>query len=463
MTEDGPKDGPTPEPPDAETSGGMQLYTKILIGMVVGSVLAVLCKELLTGTDAWVSVFADQAALQTFGERWIEPVGKLFIRSIILTVVPLVFTSIATGMHSLGDPRDLGRLGGRTVLVFMTTAFLGAVLATLLYLAIQPGSVISPETRDLLAAQFAEQATTKTATAGQAQSYFSGSILQILVGLIPENIVLSMTSNRDLLKVILFALAFGISLTLIDKERARPVVAVLDGVNEAMIKLIELLMKLAPYGVAALVFMVVARFGLDVLQALALYTAVVLIALAAHLLLVLAPLIRLLAGMRPIEFIRAIREVWITAFSTSSSAATLPTTIRVTQEKLDVPKPIAGFVLPLGATINMDGTTIYQVIAVHFVAQVWGIQLEPSAYLTLILVSMLMAIGAAGVPGGVIPLLYVVMVTVGIPEPIVAMGIALILGMDRILDMCRSAVNVVGDSTTAVIIARLEARRATPS
>lgn len=436
---------------DSTGEGGLQLYTKILIGMVVGAVAALVAKQ-----------FIDHDLLLEFGARWVEPIGQLFIRAIILTVVPLVFTSIATGMHSLGDPRDLGRLGGRTVLIFMATAFAGACLATGLYLLFEPGAAISAETRDLLAAQFSDEAAAKVASADEARAYFSGSILQILVGLVPENIVLSMTSNRDLLKVILFALAFGVSLTLITKERAAPVAAVLEGVNEAMIKLIELLMKLAPYGVAALVFMVVARFGVDVLVALALYTLVVLIALAAHLLIVLAPLLRLVAKWNPLEFIRAIREVWITAFSTSSSAATLPTTIRVAEEELDVPRPIAGFVLPLGATINMDGTTIYQVIAVHFVAQVWGVPLDASAYLTLILVAMLMAIGAAGVPGGVIPLLYVVMVTVGIPEEVVGTGIALILGMDRILDMCRSAVNVVGDSTTAVIVARLEPGARTP-
>nr|WP_255216120.1 dicarboxylate/amino acid:cation symporter [Pseudenhygromyxa sp. WMMC2535] len=436
----------------------MKLYTKILIGMVVGALAAMICKQLLTGPDASLALFADLDALLRFGERWIEPIGSLFIRAIILTVVPLVFTSIATGMHSLGDPRKLGRLGGRTLLVFMSTAFLGACLATALYMLIQPGAVISAETRDLLAAQFSDQAGSKMAAAGEAREYFSGSALQIIVGLVPENIVLSMTSNRDLLKVILFALAFGVALSLVDEARARPVAAVLEGINEAMIKLIGLLMKLAPYGVTALVFMVVARFGLDVLEALALYTAVVLLALAAHLVVVLFPLVRLLAGLKPLAFMRAIREVWITAFSTSSSAATLPTTIRVAEEELDVPKPIAGFVLPLGATVNMDGTTIYQVIAVHFVAQVWGVPLDGSALLTLVLVAMLMAIGAAGVPGGVIPLLYVVMVTVGIPEAVVGTGIALILGMDRILDMCRSAINVVGDSATAVIISRLEAR-----
>lgn len=454
---------PGESPSESETSPakpktGLQLYTKILIGMLVGSALALVAKQWLVGP-----LFADQDALIEFGARWIEPLGQLFIRAIILTVVPLVFTSIATGMHSLGDPRDLGRLGGRTILIFMSTAFLGALLATGLYLLFEPGAAISPATRDLLAAQFSGEAASKAAAADQARDYFSGSPLQILVGLVPENIVLSMTSNRDLLKVILFAVAFGISLTLIPKERSAPVAAVLDGINEAMIKLIGLLMKLAPYGVAALVFMVVAKFGVDVLIALALYTGVVLLALLAHLLLVLAPLVRMLGGWKPVEFARALREVVVTAFSTSSSAATLPTTIRVAEEELDVPRPIAGFVLPLGATINMDGTTIYQVIAVLFVAQVWGIPLDAAAHLTLVLVAMLMAIGAAGVPGGVIPLLYVVMVTVGIPEAVVGTGIALILGMDRILDMCRSAVNVIGDSTTAVIVANLERKRVSGS
>src|SRR5690554_6362280 len=179
--------------------------------MAVGSALALFAKQLMVGPEAPLAVFASHDALLEFGARWIEPIGNLFIRAIILTVVPLVFTSIASGMHSLGDPRDLGRLGGRTIVIFMGTAFVGACLATGLYLLFEPGAAISPETRDLLAAQFSGEAASKVAAADEARAYFSGSILQILVGLVPENIVMSMTSNRDLLKVILFALAFGIS------------------------------------------------------------------------------------------------------------------------------------------------------------------------------------------------------------------------------------------------------------
>jgi Na+/H+-dicarboxylate symporter len=432
----------------------MQLYTKILIGMVCGIGLALIAKHGMVG-----SMFADQAALIEFSTRWIEPIGKLFIRSIILTVVPLVFTSIAAGIYSLGDPRELGRIGMLTIGVFLSTSGLAACIGTGFYLLFQPGRAISAETRDQLAAQFAEEAAKNVEAADQAAEFFSGSPLQVIVGMIPENIVLSMTSNRDLLEVIIFALAFGVALTLISRERSAPVAAVLEGVNEAITRLISMFMSLAPYGVGALVFMVVVKFGTDVLVALAFYTVVVVLALFTHVLVVLAPLVRLLGKWNPLTYVRVTREIWITAFSTSSSAATLPTTLRVTEEGLGVPKPIAGFVLPLGATINMDGTTIYQVIAVLFVAQVWGVPLEPAAYGTLIIVAMMMAIGAAGVPGGVIPLLYVVMVTVGIPEAIVGAGIALILGMDRLLDMCRSAVNVIGDSVTAVVVANLERKR----
>jgi Na+/H+-dicarboxylate symporter len=432
----------------------MQLYTKILIGMLSGILLALIAKHVLIGP-----VFADQDTLVEFGTRWVEPIGKLFIRAIILTVVPLVFTSIATGIYSLGDPRELGRIGATTIAVFMTTSALAACIGTSAYLIFQPGRAISATTRDQLAAQFAEEAKKNVAAADQAADFFSGSPLQVIVGMVPENIVLSMTSNRDLLEVIIFALAFGVALTLISRERSAPVAAVLEGTNEAMTRLISLLMRIAPYGVGALVFMVVVKFGTDVLVALAYYTLVVVLALLAHLLLVLMPLVRVLGLRNPLTFVKLTKEIWITAFSTSSSSATLPTTIRVTEEKLGVPRPIAGFVLPLGATINMDGTTIYQVIAVLFVAQVWGVPLEPAAYGTLIVVAMMMAIGAAGVPGGVIPLLYVVMVTVGIPETIVGAGIALILGVDRLLDMCRSAVNVIGDSATAVVVANLERKR----
>jgi DAACS family dicarboxylate/amino acid:cation (Na+ or H+) symporter len=443
---------------------GFQLHTKILLGLVLGSVCAMLVKVLLVGPE---SVFGASAGLShadlvDFGERWIEPFGKLFIRAIILTVVPLVFTSITIGIHGLGDLRALGRMGSRTLMLFIGTAFAGACMATLWYLVFQPGDHLSAETVEAISGQFRDAADAKAQNASAAAQRFEGSLFQILLSLVPENLVSASSKNNELLKVILFAVVFGISLTLIDQEKAKPVAKLLEGINEAMIKIIGLMMKLAPYGVFALVFMVVLRFGSDVLIALALYTGVVLLALFAHLVVILLPLVRILGGWGPIAFLRATKEIWVTAFSTSSSSATLPTTMRVVEEKLGVPRPVSSFVLPLGATVNMDGTTIYQIIAVHFVAQVWGVPLDAGMMLTLVMVAMLMAIGAAGVPGGVIPLLYVVMATVQIPEEAIPQGIALILGMDRVLDMCRSSLNVIGDSATATIIAARERGGASP-
>ncbi|MFV8750012.1 dicarboxylate/amino acid:cation symporter [Nannocystaceae bacterium ST9] len=438
---------PAAEPPRR----GMQLYTKILIGLVLGSLGAVLAKSTLIGP-----VFADHDALVEFGTRWVQPIGDLFIRAIVLTVVPLVFASIAAGVYSLGDIRTLGRLGGRTIVVFLSTSLAAALIGTGFYLLFQPGGGISAETRDLLAKQFEASANKSAGQATEAAERFSGSALQILVDLVPTNIVLAAGSNRDLLQIILFAVMLGVALTLIPAERARPVAALLEGINDAMTKIIEILMLMAPYGVFALVFMVVTKFGTDVLLALAIYTVVVLAALLAQVVFVYMPLLRVVARRNPIEFIRRSREIWITAFSTSSSSATLPTTLRLTEEQLGVPRSICAFVLPLGATINMAGTTIYQVIGVHFVAQVWGVELGTTAMITLIVISIMMAIGAAGVPGGVIPLLYVTMAAVGLPEAMIPLGIALLLGMDRPLDMCRSAINVIGDSVTAVVVASLE-------
>lgn len=431
---------------------GLALYTQILIALVLGSVLALALKGTVVGPEGWFT----QAQLESFGARWIQPIGDLFIRAVILTVVPLVFASLSNGIYKLGDLRALGRMGGRTLLVFMGTAALGATIATLLYAVTDPGLSVSPETRAMLAERFASSVGDKQAAASDAATHFGGSAFQVLLSLVPDNIVSAMTSNRDLLKVILFSLLFGASLTMVDREKAAPVAAFLEGLNEVMIKMISLLMKLAPYGVFALVFMVVVRFGPEVLYALALYTGVVLLALLLHLLVVLLPLVKLVGGWPPLAFLRAIKEIWLTAFSTSSSSATLPTTMRVAEENLGVPRPVSSFVLPLGATVNMDGTTIYQIVAVHFIAQVWGVELSVADSVTLIVVAMAMAIGAAGVPGGVIPLLYVVLAAVGVPDGVIPQGIALILGMDRILDMCRSSLNVVGDTATALIIARLE-------
>ena len=358
-------DSPTGSP--ADSKGGLQLYTKILIGLVAGSVVALICKSIAGDTGPFT-----QAALEEWGSRWMQPIGDFFIRAIILTVVPLVFASLTNGIYKLGDVRALGRMGGRTMIIFLGTAFLGAVLASGLYEVTQPGASLSDETRLLLAQQFQGKVTVAKGAADEAAKHFGGSLFEVLLSMVPGNIVEAMTSNRDLLKVILFSVLFGTALTMIERSKAEPVARFIEGLYEVMIKIITMLMALAPYGVFALVFMVIVRFGAEVLYALALYTVVVLLGLALHLIVILMPLVRILAKRSPLQFLAATRDIWITAFSTSSSSATLPTTMKVAEENLGVPKHVSSFVLPLGSTVNMDGTTIYQVIAVHFVAQVWG-------------------------------------------------------------------------------------------
>ena len=441
-----PSDSPSEDAP----RGGLALYTKILIGLALGIVGGIVAKAgIATDPEA-------AAALDRFATRWIEPAGKLFLRGILLTVVPLVFSSIVTGIFQLGDIRKLGRMGGRTLGIYLFTSVVAATLASVMVVLLAPGDVIDESTRAGLSAQFQTTASASAGAAANAASHFDGSLFQIVLSLVPDNITAAMSDNKSLLHVIVFAVFFGAGLTLIEPEKARPVAAIMEGINEAMIKLIEMMMKLAPYGVFALVFMVAVRAGPEILLALGFYTLVVLGALIAHLSFVLLPLIQLVGKRDPLEFMRQIKEVWLTAFSTSSSSATLPTSMRVVEKEVGVPKEIASFVLPLGATVNMDGTTIYQIVAVHFVAQAWGVPIDVGTSASLIFVAMLMGIGAAGVPGGVIPLLYVVMATAGLPTGTAELGIALILGMDRILDMCRSALNVVGDAVTATLVAKLE-------
>ncbi len=439
--------------PETTPKRGLALYTKILIGLVLGVVLALITKAVIGGEGAGAE------SLDRFATRWIEPAGKLFLRGILLTVVPLVFSSIVTGIYQLGDVRKLGRMGGRTLFVYVLTSLAAASLATAFAYGFEPGGVIDASTRAELSTRFHAAAQDKAALAAGASQHFDGSLLQILVDLVPDNIAAAMSDNRSLLRVIIFSVLFGVGMTLVEREKAEPLAKVMEGINEVMIKLIELLMALAPYGVFALVFMVVERAGPDILIALAYYTLVVLLALLGHLVLVLLPLARVVGGWSPLAYLRAIKEVWLTAFSTSSSSATLPTTMRVAERELGIPREVSSFVLPLGSTVNMDGTTIYQIVAVHFVAQAWGIPIDLGTSMSLILVAMLMGIGAAGVPGGVIPLLYVVMATAHIPGPTAELGIALVLGMDRLLDMCRSSLNVVGDTVTATVVHKLEERR----
>jgi DAACS family dicarboxylate/amino acid:cation (Na+ or H+) symporter len=443
-----------PDPSDPKRARGGISVGAILIGLVLGVVAALAVKATLVGPSGSLT----QAELEAFTQRWIQPFGDLFMRGILVCVAPLVFTSVAAGIHGLGHIGNVGRMGGRTLVLFAITSLAAAVLATVLGNVIAPGNGLSPETRQALAASFEGNVAQRASDAQAAVKQFSGSALEVAVSIVPTNLFASLGNPRDLLGVIVFAFAFGIALLLIPREKSDPVARVLEGVYEATVAIIQLVMKIAPLGVFALVFSVVVRFGTDVLAALAFFVLTVFLGLVLHVALILLPLARFGGGYSPFDYLRRTRLVWLTAFSTSSSSATLPTTMRVAETELGIPRSVASFVLPVGSTVNMDGTTIYQVIAAYFVCQVWSIPVDVTTMISLVLVAMAMGIGAAGVPGGVIPLLYVSMASAGVPEAVIPQGIALILGVDRLLDMARSSVNVVGDLVVAKVVARAAER-----
>lgn len=420
----------------AETRRGIPLHTKILLGLLVGAVAGIVAN--LQARDAvWLEWLVDNVA---------QPVGQIFLRMLFMVVVPLIFTSIALGVASLGDLRRVGRVGGKTLGFFLVTTAFAAAIGLLMVNTIRPGDTVDAATRDQLMAEYATQATERAVLAEEG-----GFGINTFVNIIPRNPV-EAAADGQMLSLIFFALIFGLALTQISRERADPVLRVLEGISEAVMVIIGLAMKIAPLGVAGLIFAVTARFGLEVLKSLGLYVVMVLIGLALHQFIVIPFLARTLAGVGPLDFFRRARAMMVTAFSTSSSNATLPTTIRTAQENFGVPPSIAGFVLPLGATMNMNGTALFEGMTVLFLAQVFGIDLTIGQQMLVIGMSVITAVGAAGVPGGSIPLLVLVLEMVGVP----GMAIALVLGVDRILDMSRTVPNVTGDLLTSLVVTRSE-------
>jgi dicarboxylate/amino acid:cation (Na+ or H+) symporter, DAACS family len=412
------------------------LHTQILLGLALGAGAG------LTANLFW----RDAVVLDWLIDSVTQPVGQVFLRMLFMVVVPLVFTSLALGVATLGDLSKVGRVGGKSLAFFLITTSLAVGIGLTLVNVIRPGDALDAAVRAQLLAEYSTQAADKVDAAAN-----NGFGIQTFVNIVPRN-PLSAAANGEMLALIFFTLVFGVALTRIPPESSAPVLRVLEGVSQAVMVIIGFAMKLAPYGVAALIFGVTARFGLDVLRSLSLYVVVVLAGLAIHQFAVIPTLARLLTGIRPGEFFRRCRALMVTAFSTSSSSATLPTTIRTAEEGFGVPKQIAGFVLPLGATMNMNGTALFEGITVLFLAQVFGIALTVPQQLLVVAMSVITAVGAAGVPGGSIPLLVMVLTMVGIPGE----GIALILGVDRLLDMARTVPNVTGDLLASLVVTRSE-------
>jgi Na+/H+-dicarboxylate symporter len=424
----------------------MKLHTKIFIGLVLGVV---------------VGAVVNAAGLGD-GPTWTEGVlpvlnfvGRAFVRLITMIVIPLVVASLMLGVASLGDIRTLGRIGGKTIAYYLVTTAIAITIGLALALVVRPGSRITAASRDALAHQFAAEAGAQV-----AQAAAKPGVWDVLLGIIPSNPIAA-AAEGNLLPLIVFVLIFGAAVTLVAPARRDAILTFFGGVNDASMVVIDWIMKLAPYAVFALIASVISRFGLDVLTSLAIYALVVVFGLAVHTFGTYGILVSLLARLNPLEFFRRIRKVPLIAFSTSSSNATLPVTIETAEEELGVSNGVASFVLPLGATINMDGTALYQGVATVFIAQVYGVDLGPGALLTIVLTATLASIGTAGVPSAGIITLILVLQSVGLAGQASA-GIALILGVDRILDMLRTVVNVTGDLSAAACVARSEGERLVP-
>lgn len=378
--------------------------------------------------------------------NWTEWIGRLFLAMIKMVVVPLVFFSLVVGVASLGDFRALGRLGGRTIGYFMCTTVVALIIGVGLANIIQPGKLLSEADRANLLSSYGGSVGKTVANAAQAPS-----MVDQLVSIVPTNPISSLASG-NMLQVIFFALMLGIALTMMKVERAKLVVDVFDRLNEAMVMLVHIAMIIAPYGVAALLFKVVGSTGLSVLVALAVYGLVVVLGLSIHLFGVYGSVIRFGAGLPLFPFLGAIKEALLVAFSTSSSSATLPVTMEACEDNANCSNKITSFVLPLGATVNMDGTALYQGVAAIFIAQIYGMDLSVGDQATIVVSATLASVGAAGVPGAGMITLAMVLTSIGVPTE----GLALILGVDRLLDMFRTMTNVVGDSAATVFMARLE-------
>ncbi|MER3524379.1 MAG: dicarboxylate/amino acid:cation symporter [Ignavibacteria bacterium] len=365
----------------------------------------------------------------------IKPIGTIFIRLLMFVAIPLVLSSLIVGAASLGDIRKVGRIGGKTIMFYLMTIVTAILLGLVMVNAIQPGTRLSVEAREKLMVNFHHNVGDKI------QQETSVDVLETLMRIVPANPIEALAKG-DMLAIIFFALMIGVSLTLVEQNKSGPVIAFFDSLSDTMIRMVEMILVIAPYGVFALIAAVVGEFGFDILQTLAWYIVTLLIAYVLHQFVTLGILVRVFGGMNPRIFFRGIKEVMLIAFSSSSSAATLPVNMEACEKNLGVPKHIASFVLPLGATVNMDGTAMYQAVATVFIAQVYGIDLGLGAQLTIILTAVLASIGTAPVPGVGIVMLIIVLRSVHVPEE----GIALILGVDRFLDMCRTVLNVSGDA-----------------
>jgi Na+/H+-dicarboxylate symporter len=409
----------------------LALHWQIILGMVLGVLFGLILLNFEGG--------------KSFIINWIKPFGTIFINSLKLIAVPLILASLIKGVSDLKDLSKLSSMGGITISTYIFTTLMAVSIGLIAVNIVKPGEYITEETREQLVSAYSTNANQKIEAANNQKNL---GPLQSLVDIVPSNFLSAASNNRNMLQVIFFAILFGIAMILIPKKKSKPIKKFFDSLNDVILKIIDLIMLSAPYGVFALLAAIIVEApSMDLFKALGLYSLTVLFGLFL-LICIYVIIVKLFIGKSPSYFIKGISPAQLLAFSTSSSAATLPVTMDRVQDHLDVEEEVSSFVLPIGATINMDGTCLYQAVAAVFIAQAFGLDLSLAAQLGIVSTATLASIGSAAVPGAGMVMLIIVLSQAGIPE----IGLALIFAVDRPLDMCRTVINVTGDATVSMFV-----------
>ena len=415
----------------------LELHWKIIIGLVLG---------------LFYGIFAASQGLGDFTSAWIAPFGKIFLNLLKLIAVPLVLSSLITGVASLSDTKKLSRIGGKTITIYIATTAVAVTIGLVSVNILQPGDTVPEDMKLKLQETYEVAASGRLEAANDAKNR---SFLQPIVDMVPDNVFSSASNNRNMLQVVFVAIIVGIALIQIPKNKGKPVLDFFEGINELVIKLVDNIMLFAPIGVFALISDTITSVAgdnlnniLELLSALGYYMLAVIIGLILQMVITYTTVLKIFSKMDLKTFYKGIAPAQLLAFSTSSSGATLPVTMERCEDELAVSEEVSAFVLPLGATINMDGTALYQAVAAVFIAQTLGMDLTLGAQLTIVFTAVLASIGTAAVPGAGIIMLIIILEAVGVPSA----GIALILGVDRILDMMRTVTNVTGDASVAVAV-----------
>ena len=423
----------------------LPLHWKIIIGLILGGLYGI-----LSAAMGWSQFTSD----------WITPFGDIFLNLLKVIAVPLVLGSLIMGVASLSDVRKLSRIGGRTIAIYILTTTVSVTIGLVMVNLLEPGTGVPQGLQEQLQAAYQSDAESDMERAETARER---GPLQVFVDMTPDNIFGALSNNGRMLQVVFFSLLFGIALVLIPSDKSKPLMDFFSGLTSVIIQIVNMIMVVAPIGVFALIAKTINQVAQDdlsavgeLLGALGFYCLVVLLGLLIHGIITYPVMLKIFSNMKIGRFFRGIAPAQLLAFSSSSSGATLPVTMDVSQRNLGVSKEVSSFVLPLGATINMDGTALYQAVAAVFIAQALGLGLDMTAQLQIVLTAVLASIGTAAVPGAGIIMLIIILETIGVP----AAGIALILGVDRILDMCRTAVNVTGDAAVATSVDAMEKRAA---